>query len=77
VLDGKVKQYTAEDLYVYINGEAELYMPYGFEILGSAFYGKGGDTRSGIVADVYRMGSLLDAFGIYSNYRDTGAEPVK
>jgi hypothetical protein len=77
VLDGKVKQYTAEDLYVYINGEAELYMPYGFEVLGSAFYSKGRETGSGIVADVYRMGSLLDAFGIYSNYRDAGAELVK
>jgi len=77
MLDGKVKQYTAEDLYVYINGEAELYMPYGFEVLGSAFYVEGGDARSGIVADVYRMGSLIDAFGIYSNYRDAGAESVK
>lgn len=77
IIDGKINRYTVENLYVYINGEAELYMPYGFEILGSAFYIRGRDTRSGVVADVYRMGSLLDAFGIYSHYRDTGAESVK
>lgn len=77
VLDGTVKQYTAENLYVYINGEAELYIPYGFEILGSAFYSRGGNAQSGIVADVYRMRSLIDAFGIYSNYRDPGDELLK
>jgi len=77
VIDGKINRYTAENLYVYINGEAELYLPYGFEILGSAFYSRGDNARSGIVADVYRMGSPIDAFGIYSNYRDTGAELVR
>jgi hypothetical protein len=30
-----------------------------------------------IVADVYRMGSLLDAFGIYSNYRKADYESVR
>jgi hypothetical protein len=29
-----------------------------------------------IVADVYKMGSLIDAFGIYSNYRKTNASWV-
>ncbi|OPY79903.1 MAG: hypothetical protein A4E64_00261 [Syntrophorhabdus sp. PtaU1.Bin058] len=77
VLDGTIRHYTAENLYVYINGEAELYLPYGFEVLGSAFYSRGENAGSGIVADVYRMRSLLDAFGIYSNYRDAGAEHVK
>ncbi len=77
VIEGKVNRYSAEDLYVYINGEAELYMPYGFDALASAFYGRGNDPGSGIVADIYRMRSLIDAFGIYSNYRDTGVESVK
>ena len=37
-IDGKAKQYTEENLYVYINGEAELYLPYGFQVLASALY---------------------------------------
>lgn len=77
VMSGKVNHYNPENLYVYINGEAELFMPYGFEGLASAFYTRGNDRSSGIVADIYRMRSPIDAFGIYSNYRDAGAEAVK
>lgn len=76
-LSGKIGHYNAGNLYTYINGEAELYMPYGFDALSSAFYSTGGDTASGIVADIYTMGSHIDAFGIYSNYRDPDAEKIK
>ncbi len=76
-LSGNIGHYNAGNLYTYINGEAELYMPYGFDSLSSAFYSTGGDTASGIVADIYTMGSHIDAFGIYSNYRDPDAEKIK
>jgi hypothetical protein len=76
-IDGKIVTYTKENLYKYINGEAELYLPYGFETLTSALYKKVGDVDTGIVADVYAMGSLIDAFGIYSNYRRPEAEEIK
>ena len=61
---------------MYINGEAELFLPYGFEALASAFYTRG-QPASGIVADIYKMGLSIDAFGIYSNYRDSGAEKIE
>ena len=35
VMDGAIARYTPENLYKYINGEAELYLPYGFEVLAS------------------------------------------
>lgn len=74
-LDGQVKAYTKDDLFTYIDGEAELYFPYGFERLATAFYTKaGGDPGIGVAADIYQMGSLLDAFGIYSQYRKAEAE---
>ncbi len=76
VLPGQIRHYNPGNLYTYINGEAELFLPYGFDVLASAFYGRGSDT-SGIVADIYRMGSRIDAFGIYSYYRDPEAEKVK
>ena len=76
-LSGRINHYGPENLYTYINGEAELYMPYGFKTLSSAFYSTGNDTASGIVADIYTMGSHIDAFGIYSNYRDVDAEKIK
>ena len=69
-LEEPVKLYTPDDLFTYINGEAELYMPYGFKQLASAFYEKAGSNPSlGLAVDVYQMGSLLDAFGIYAQYR--------
>ena len=76
-LSGKIGHYNPENLYTYINGEAELFMPYGFATLSSAFYARGNDPASGIVADIYTMGSPIDAFGIYSNYRDPDAEKIK
>ncbi len=76
-MEGKAEIYTPETLYKHINGEAELYLPYGFESLAFALYVKGGDQQAAIAVDVYRMKSLLDAFGIYSNYRDPDAASVK
>jgi hypothetical protein len=76
-LSGKISRYNPGNLYTYINGEAELFLPYGFEALASAFYTRGDNPASGIVADIYRMGSRIDAFGIYSNYRDPGTEKAK
>jgi hypothetical protein len=69
-LEEPVKLYTPDDLFTYINGEAELYMPYGFTQLASAFYKKAeSKSEIGLAVDVYKMGSLLDAFGIYAQYR--------
>jgi hypothetical protein len=74
-LEDQVKTYTQDDLFTYVNGEAELYFPYGFERLASAFYTKkGGNPQIGLTADIYKMGSLLDAFGIYAQYRRADAE---
>lgn len=77
VMEGKVKRFTADNLYMHINGEAELYIPFGFEVLGTALYAKAGNTDTALVVDVYRMGSLLNAFGIYSYYRNPDADGVQ
>ena len=68
-IDGKVELYDKDTLFNHINGEAELYFPYGFESLASANYVNRKNPDLSLVADVYRMASVLDAFGIYSNYR--------
>ena len=76
-MEGKVKRYATDNLYTYINGEAEMYMPFGFQILGTALYVKAGNPDAALAADVYKMGSPLDAFGIYSYYRDPEAEDAQ
>jgi hypothetical protein len=69
VMDGKAGTYTALTLHTYINGEAEIYLPYGFERAVTAIYVKPGSKGGGIVVNIFEMGSLLDAFGIYGNFR--------
>ncbi len=76
VMDGKVTLYDKDSLFDRINGESELYFPYGFEKLAYARYESRKDPKIALDADVYAMGSLLDAFGIFANYRrknSTGA----
>jgi hypothetical protein len=77
VMDGKVATYTPENLYKYIDGEAELYLPYGFRKAATVMYVKAGGKDVGIVANIFEMGSPLDAFGIYSNFRSPALEQTK
>jgi hypothetical protein len=71
-----VKFYDKDTLFEHINGEAELFMPYGFNRLATVTYVNGLTPDVWLIADVYRMGSLLDAFGVYANYRRANAEGV-
>lgn len=76
IVHGKIITFTEKDLYKHINGEAELYYPYGFKALATAIYVRSDNQETGIVADIYEMGSPIDAFGIYSRYRDPDEEAV-
>jgi hypothetical protein len=72
----KIVFYNKDNLFERINGEAEIYFPFGFDLLASARYQSSVNPQIAIDADIYRMGSLLDAFGIYAGYRradDAGA----
>lgn len=75
-IKGKINTYTEENLYKYINGEAELYYPYGFKTLATTLYARSDNPEIGIVVEIYEMGSAIDAFGIYSRYRDPDEELV-
>jgi hypothetical protein len=68
-LDGKVALFDKDSLFDRINGESELYFPYGFTVLAYARYASVKTPQIAIDADVYSMGSPLDAFGIFANYR--------
>jgi len=73
-LDGGIKLFTTDTLFEHINGEAELYFPYGFEALVTAVYTSRTNPELSVLADIYRMSSPLNAFGIYSNYRKVRSE---
>ncbi len=68
-IDGKPVKYDRDTLSERINGEAELYFPYGFDGMDAARYLFGKKAAEGVDVELYRLGSPLDAFGIYANYR--------
>jgi len=67
--DGKPKHYSPETLYQYIDGEADLYLSYGFQALSTLLYYWHSPEDTFVVVDIYDMGTPLNAFGIYSNFR--------
>ena len=52
IMDGKVTQYDKDSLFDRINGESELYFPYGFEKLAYARYESRKDPKNALDADV-------------------------
>jgi hypothetical protein len=58
-------QYAPIDLYEYVNGGADRYLAHGFRELQHVRYELGEDPLACITLDVYDMGSVLGAFGIY------------
>jgi hypothetical protein len=68
-MDGRPALFDRDTLFDHINGESELYFPYGFEELAFARYHNINNPQAAFDADVYKMGSVLDAFGMYANYR--------
>jgi hypothetical protein len=68
-MEGKPLFYDRDTLSDRIDGEAELYFPYGFDRMAASRYASEKNLAAGIDVEIYRMGSLLDAFGMYANYR--------
>jgi len=68
-IEGKPSFYDRETLSDRIDGEAELYFPYGFDRMVAARYAPDKKADAGIDVEIYRLGSILDAFGMFANYR--------
>lgn len=64
------KVYDANNLWDLIDGAADLYLEYAFVELRFARYLNA--DRTEVKAEIYKHGSLLDAFGMYSQERDPG-----
>lgn len=73
-VDAPAKVFDKDTIFNHINGESEIYFPYGFRGVAAATYANASVTGVTISADLYWMGSPLDAFGIYSNYRRPDAD---
>lgn len=72
---GPPERYVRESLYGYIDGGAELILPYGFRELAVGRYASSAGGGAEITVEAYRMETALDAFGLFSVQRD-GREDV-
>jgi hypothetical protein len=70
----KLETFRSEELYKAINGAAEIYLTYGFEVLQSQSFEQG-DLK--IAVNLFDMGSPLNAFGIYRRERGSKANVIK
>jgi hypothetical protein len=74
--DGPVRVYNNETLFQYMNGEAEIYISFGFELLYLQTF-MNSETGALILVESYDMGTALGADKIYSEYtQDQGTQLV-
>jgi len=73
--EGEPMLYTADDLFEYINGSADLYLMYDFKEMGTLSYFD--DQGRGVTVEIYQHGDDANAFGIYSQERPSPMNQVK
>ena len=61
--------FTRETLFEHIDGQADLLLQYGFEKSVFAIYRSVNSSDDKIDLDIYDMGNTLQAFGIFSRFR--------
>jgi len=61
--------YSKKTLFEHIDGQAELYFKYGFQKSVFAIYQDKKSPENQIELDIYDMGNVLRAFGIFSRFR--------
>jgi hypothetical protein len=62
--------YNEKTLFEHVNGQAELFLKYGFQKSVFAIYESKRDRGNQIEVDIYDMGSVIQAFGIFSRFRN-------
>ena len=62
--------YTKKTLFERINGEAELFFKYGFQKSAFAIYQNKKNRENQVELDIYDMGNVLQAFGVFSRFRN-------
>jgi hypothetical protein len=62
--------FTKNTLFQRINGQAELFFKYGFQESVFAIYQNRKSREDQIEVDIYDMGNVLQAFGVFSRFRN-------
>ncbi|MEW6236835.1 MAG: DUF6599 family protein [Candidatus Omnitrophota bacterium] len=67
--EDKPEFYQPDALYEHVDGEAPLYLSYGFRGLAYARYADSQDAENSIAVEIFDMGDLEGGFGVYSSHR--------
>ncbi len=68
LIDGP-RTYTRRTLFEHVDGQAELFFKYGFQRSVFTIYQNRENPNHQIELDIYDMGNVLQAFGIFSRFR--------
>ncbi|MBN1849617.1 MAG: hypothetical protein JW932_13645 [Deltaproteobacteria bacterium] len=68
--------YNKDNLFAYMNGEAEAYLPLGFQVLYLLRY-ENVKTNIPMIVEVYDMGGRSGAEGIFQQYTQDGGLAIK
>jgi len=71
----QIQMFNPGDLWEHIDGAAEQYLAYGFRDLATTRYSSD-QTRTAVVAEIYRMEDARGAFGIYRQEINPKARPL-
>jgi hypothetical protein len=71
------RTFGPDTLYEEIDGEAELFLPYGMRRLTVAVVARAGAPAGEVRMELYRMDSPRDAFGIWSQHRYPDQEVLR
>jgi hypothetical protein len=62
--------YNKKTLFEHINGQAELFLQYGFQKSVFAIYQYKERSENQIEVDIYDVGNVVQAFGVFSRFRN-------
>ena len=62
--------FTKKTLFEHIDGEAELFLKYGFQNSAFAVYQNEKNRENQIELDIYGLGNVVEAFGVFSRFRN-------
>lgn len=74
ILEGAVRTFGPDTLYEEVDGEAEMYLPYGFRDLRAAIVVRREERGVQAGIELFRHATAKDAFGVYSQRRFPGQE---
>ncbi len=63
------RPFGPDNLYEEIDGEAELFLPYGFRDLTVGFLRPAGNEKAEVRLELFRLATPRDAFGVFSQHR--------